>query len=151
MDLYNLFVIAWHFRWSVMENYIKELSRMSSADLTLDINIKRAKEKIARLRIELNAIYLDSANRRLQFPEDITRNFEGDDKKIMEKIVGTRDGLWSKLQPTFDTACNDLDLKTIVDCLSKMLDLNKTSIVKCIKFLEKYVIDTMTGNVIKDI
>lgn len=149
MDLYNLFVIAWHFRWSVLEKYIHEFSRFSPKDLVSKINQNLAKDIIEKLKVELSAVYLDSFNRRLQFPEDIIRNFEGDDKKVMRKIVESG-GLWTQLREVFDTACENMDLKTIVECLSKMKNLNKTVIVKCIELLLKFTNDKMKGEVIKD-
>jgi hypothetical protein len=143
-DLYNLFIVAWHFRWRVVNQYLYQFKRIRTANA--DAVRAESETLISKLRIDLNAIILDSYNRGLQFPEDIIRNFEGHDRSIMKKIVDSRDGLWIKLMPKFEKACDEIDLDALIDCLLEMQDMNKTCILACLKFLEKLVAEKLEGN-----
>lgn len=147
-DLYNLFTVSWHFRWRVIEKYLYEFQRRFTVDI--DPIREDMKKMISKLKIDLKAVLLDSFNRNLQFPDDIIRNFEGKDKIIMEQIVNKREGIWRNLMPIFDKACNDVDLETIIECLIKMQDINKTCIVICLRFLEKITIEKLKGDIIVD-
>lgn len=135
MGLYNLFIVAWHFRWRVVYKYLHELRRLASADRE---EIKAdAAELVWKLKVDLNAVILDSFNRELQFPGDITQFFEGKDRKILEKIVDSREGLWGQLVPEFESACDDLNLEKLIECLDQMQDMNKTCIAVTLKLLFK--------------
>ena len=142
-DLYNLFIVAWHFRWRVVNQYLYQFRRIRTA--TEDAARAEAKTLISKLRIDLNAIVLDSLNRGLQFPEDIIRNFEGQDRSIMKKIVDSREGLWTKLMPKYEKACDEIDLDALIDCLLQMQDMNKTCILESLKLLKKLAAEKLEG------
>jgi hypothetical protein len=147
-ELYNLFIVSWHFRWRIIEKYLYEFQRRFTGNI--DPIREDTKKMISKLKVDLNAVVLDSYNRNFQFPEDITRSFEGNDKIIMDQIVNKREGLWVKLMPIFLNACDDVDLKIIIECLTKMQDINKTCIVICLKLLEKVAIEKLKGDIIVD-
>ena len=142
-DLYNLFIVAWHFRWRVVKRYLYQFRRLRTAKA--DSVRAEAETLISKLRIDLNAIILDSLNRGLQFPEDIIRNFQGHDRSIMKKIVDSREGLWTKLMPKYEKACDEIDLDALIDCLSQMQDMNKTCILESLKLLKKLAAEKLEG------
>jgi hypothetical protein len=137
IDLYNLFIVAWHFRWRVVNKYMHQLSRLKTGKLEQIRD--QAQELIHKMKIDLNSVILDSLNRELQYPDDITRNFEGKDKILMEKIVNSQEGLWSQILPKFNKACDDVDLETLVDCLRDFMNMNKTCLVTVLKLLHKSI------------
>lgn len=143
MELYNLFIVAWHFRWRIVHNYLHYFNRIKSADK--EFVYKEATIQISKMKVDLNAVILDSINRGLQFPDDVTRNFRDQDKKIMQTIVDTRDGMWKKLLPIFEKACENHDYVSIVDCLEKMQDMNKTCIIISLKLLERLSNENLDG------
>jgi hypothetical protein len=135
IDLYNIFIVAWHFRWRVVNKYLHQFKRLKTGKL--DLIRAQAPELIHKMKIDLNSVLLDSLNRELQFPDDITRNFEGEDKIIMEKIVDSQEGLWTKIFPKFEKACDDVDIETLIDCLINFMNMNKTCLVSVLKLLQK--------------
>jgi hypothetical protein len=149
MDLYNLFIVAWHFRWRIIEKYLPEFKRIATGDLTVLHN--RAKELIEDIRVDFNAVVLDSYNRKLQYPDDIIRNFEGEDKILMKKIVDKREGLWSQIYPIFTEACENVDVGTLVDCLNKFKAINKTTIIACLRLLDKVSGSIIEGNTLEEV
>ena len=144
-NLYNLLNIAWHFRWRVVQKYLYHFKRIRSA--SLESVRSEAENLISKLKIDLNAIILDSLNRGLQFPDDITRNFKGNDKIIMQKIVDSRDGLWMKLMPKYEKACDEVDINGLIDCLLQMQDMNKTCLLASLKLLNKVATERLEGNI----
>lgn len=144
-DLYNLFIVAWHFRWRVVNQYLYQFRRLRTAN-TETVH-EEAEALISKLKIDLNAIILDSLNRGLQFPEDIIRNFKGNDRTLMQNIVDSRDGLWIKLMPQYEKASDEIDLDTLIDCLLQMQDMNKTCILVCLKLLKKVATERLEGNI----
>jgi hypothetical protein len=139
IDLYNLFIVAWHFRWRVVNKYMHQLNRLKTGNF--DQIREQAQDLIKKMKIDLDAVILDSFNRELQFPDDITRNFEGEDKIIMEKIVNSQEGLWSKILPKFEKACDDVDIETLINCLIDFMNMNKTCLITVLKLLYKSMED----------
>ena len=145
MGFYNLFIVAWHFRWRIIEKYLNEIKRLNSADFK---KIKEeAKILISNLKVDLNAVILDCLNREIEFPEDIIKEFYGNDKNIMAKIVDGRDGMWVKLTPKFEKACEDINLKDLIDCLLIMQNMNKTCLFLSLKFLQELVAEKLDGEI----
>jgi len=143
LDVYNIFIVAWHFRWRIIQKYLPELRRIATGDLNEYPD--RAPKLIEDLRIDMNAVTLDSRNRKLQYPDDIIRNFEGKDKMFIEKIVNKREGLWSQLYPIFTKACENVDINTLIDCLTKFQCLNKTVIIASLRLLDKAAVSDIEG------
>ena len=51
------------------------------------------RKQLKELKLDMEAIFLDSINRNLEHEEDVTKSFVGDDKKIMQNMVDTEKGL----------------------------------------------------------
>ncbi len=149
MNMYNLFIVSWHFRWRIIEKYLPEFKRLVSGDKK-ELQ-DRATELIADLKIDMNAVILDSYNRKLQYPEDIIRNFEGKDKILVEKMVNKREGMWSQLYPIFTKACENVDIETLIDCLTKFQSLNKTFVIACLRLLDKASVSILEGSTIEEV
>jgi hypothetical protein len=137
INLYNFFIVAWHFRWRVIERHLYNLKRLKTG--TLDTIQDRLRELIPKIYVDINAIILDSHNRELQFPDDITRNFEGEDKVIIQKVVDSQEGLWVEIFPEFEKACNNVDIEKLIICLEKFQNMNKTCLFIVLKMLLKDV------------
>ena len=149
MDIYNLFIVSWHFRWRIIEKYLPDFKRLVTGDIN-KLHDKAA-ELIADLKVDFNAIILDSYNRKLQYPADITRNFKGEDKILVEKMVNKRDGVWSRLYPIFTEACENVDIDTLIDCLTKFQSLNKTFIIACLRLLDKAAVSILEGDALEEV
>jgi len=92
-----------------------------------------------------------SYNRKLQYPEDIIRNFEGKDKILVEKMVNKREGMWSQLYPIFTKACENVDIETLIDCLTKFQSLNKTFVIACLRLLDKASVSILEGSTLEEV
>jgi hypothetical protein len=147
--LYNLLIVAWHFRWRIVNAYLFQLNRLRTA--SYDKARPEAKNLIAKLKIDLDAIILDSLNRGLQFPDDVTRSFSGNDKKVLQNIVDSEKGLWNKLMPKYEEACHEVDLDGLIDCLLQWQDMNKAVLVVCLRLLLKVANERIEGNIDSDI
>lgn len=145
MGLYNLFIVAWHFRWRVVEKYRHQFERLNSAEF--DSVRNQALELISKLKIDFIAVILDSFNRGLQLPIDITKHFEGNEKIILQKIVDNREGLWAEVKPKFEQAVKDIDLETLNDCLIQMQNMDKTCLIVSLKSLLKIATERLEGEV----
>lgn len=145
MGLYNLFIVAWHFRWRVIEKYLSQFERLQSADY--DSIRNQAGKLISKLNIDMNAVVLDSFNRGLQLPGDVIRHFTDGDRIIMQKIVDIREGKWFELKPKYQQACKDVDLSSLIDCLLQMQDMNKTCLIMSLRLLEKITGERLGGEV----
>ena len=49
--------------------------------------------------------------------------------KIIKKIVDSKNGLWAKIQPVFEEAITNRDIKAAISSLEQMRDLNKSVLV----------------------
>jgi hypothetical protein len=145
VNLYNLFIVAWHFRWRVINKYLLRLKRLKTAreDQIRD----ELREIVKKMEVDLNAVILDSANRQIQVPADVTINFEGDDKELMEKIVDSQKGLWFEVHPIFVEGCKKLEISTLIDCLQKFQNMNKTCLVTVLRLLQKDV-ENLDGEIL---
>jgi len=148
VDLFNLFTVAWHFRWRIIEKHLKNIKRILSAGV--DRCREEASKHLAELKVDLSAVILDSFNRKLQFPDDITKHFTGNDKMVIENIVNRKNGLWMNLMPKFDNAVENFDLDQVVKCLKEMQSINKTCIVLCLKLLEKVASEKLEGEILNN-
>jgi hypothetical protein len=153
--LYNLFIITWHFRWRVVEKHLEQLARMKNFPSTDDGRTNRLKIQIRKqlkeLKLDMEAIFLDSINRNLEYEEDVTKSFVGDDKKIMKNMVDTERGLWIKIKPIFDEALENENVSEIIRCLKAWRDLNKTGLILTLKRLKELAEDgeIIDGNILE--
>ena len=143
--LYNLFIITWHFRWRVVEKHLEQLDRMKNFPSTDDETTNRRKlqlqKQLKELKLDMEAISLDSINRNLEYEGDVTKSFVGNDKKVMKNLVDSKKGLWIKIKPIFDEALKKENVSEIIRCLKAWRDLNKTGLILTLKRLKELAED----------
>lgn len=114
--VYHLFIVSWHFRWRIIHQYLETLYDLDSAD----VEKEQIAETFNRMKLDFSAVILDSLNRNLEFPRQIMSVFNNpDDSKIIKRIVDSNNGLWAELQPTFEDAISNHDIKTTIKTLKK--------------------------------
>lgn len=143
--LYNLFIITWHFRWRVVEKHLEQLDRMknfpSTDDKTTDRRKLQLQKQLKELKLDMEAISLDSINRNLEYEGDVTKSFVGNDKKVMKNLVDSKKGLWITIKPIFDEALKKENVSEIIRCLKAWRDLNKTGLILTLKRLKEFAED----------
>ena len=65
----------------------------------------------------------------------------------MQNIVNSRDGLWMKLMPKYEKACDEVDINGLIDCLLQMQDMNKTCLLASLKLLNNVATERLEGNI----
>lgn len=137
VPLYNLLILSWHFRWRVIERYMKDLNKISKQDwknkMNKDIWETKIQKSIRKLKVDLEAIYLDSYNRDIECEDDVIDIFDSPDREIIKNMVCSDKSLWRAIKDKLDKAITEEDLKSIVTCLKALRDINKTTLILTLK------------------
>lgn len=138
--LYNLFVLAWQFRWRIIELWLERLMDLRSLGgraSQADIN-----NQIRKFRLDFGSILLEALNRRLDSPRKILMQFPlEDENKLLSKIINPDDGMYTQQMQMLDNAIKEHELDQIVEALIKMKDLNKTVLVLTLKRLHELALE----------
>ncbi len=138
--LYNLFVLAWQFRWRIVEQWLERLMDLHSLGgraIKADIE-----NQIRKFRLDFGSIQLEALNRRLDSPRKVLQQFpREDEKKLLSEIIDPDDGLYARHMRVFETAIKANDLGEIVAVLNKMKDLNKTILVLTLRRLQELALE----------
>jgi hypothetical protein len=138
--LYNLFVLAWQFRWRIIELWLERLMDLRS--MGSRANQKDIYRQIRKFRLDFGSILLDALNRRLESPRKILVQFpQVEEKELLRKIINPEDGIYTQQMVQLDNAIKEHDLDQIVEALTKMKDINKTILVLTLKRLHELALE----------
>ncbi|MGD9359487.1 MAG: hypothetical protein PVH85_11485 [Desulfobacterales bacterium] len=138
--LYNLFVLAWQFRWRIIEQWLERLMDLRSLGSKADQN--DFDSQVQKFRLDFGSILLEALNRSLDSPRKILKQFPQEkEKKLLHKIIDPDDGLYTKIMQKLDNAIKEIDLDQIVEALIQMKDLNKTILVLTLKRLNELAME----------
>jgi len=142
--VYHMFIVAWHFRWRVIDKHLETLNNFKSGK----VDKAEIAEEFTKLMLDFDAVILDSLNRNLEFPSHVVEVFDNqNDAKVIKKIVDSDEGLWAELQPSFEDAISKQDINATIDILKKIRDLNKTVLFLSLKRLSELA-NKMDGEII---
>ena len=138
--LYNLFVLAWQFRWRIIEQWLERLMNLRS--LGSMANQNDIDSQVRKFRLDFGSILLEAMNRSLDSPRKILLQFPQEkEKKLLHKIIEPDDGLYMQIIKKLDDAIKELDLGQIVEALIEMKDLNKTILLLTLKRLHELAME----------
>lgn len=138
--LYNIFVLAWQFRWRIIEQWLERLMDLRS--LGNMANQNEIDSQLRKFRLDFGSILLEAMNRSLDSPRKILLQFPHEkEKKLLHKIIDPDDGLYNQLMQKLEDAIKELDLDQIVEALFEMRDLNKTMLLLTLKRLRELAIE----------
>jgi hypothetical protein len=138
-DLYNLFVVAWHFRWRIVDEWLERLMDLRSrGSWVTESEIRR---QIRKFRLDFGSILLETLNRGLDSPRKILLLFSLEEGNLLSTIMQPEDGLWTRHMFELNQGIKDQDLNEIIAALEKMKDLNKTILVLTLKRLHELALE----------
>jgi hypothetical protein len=138
--LYNIFVLAWQFRWRIIEQWLDRLMDLRS--LGRMANQNEINSQLRKFRLDFGSILLEAMNRSLDSPRKILLQFPQEkEKKLLHKIIDPDDGLYNQIMQKLENAIKELDLDQIVEALFEMRDLNKTLLLLTLKRLRELAIE----------
>ena len=145
-DLYNLFIVAWQFRWRIIEEWLERLMDIRSRGSW--VTESETRRQIRKLRLDFGSILLEALNRGLDSPRKILLLFSLEEGNLLSTILEPEDGLWKRHMLKLDQGIKDQDLNEIIAALEKMKDLNKTILVLTLKRMHGLALEK-EGNMIE--
>jgi hypothetical protein len=135
--LFNLFVVAWRFRWLVLENNLSEL--LNQKQFFGNKEMERDIEKnLDNIKQSITLILLDAMNRGLEYSRKIKKVIDDkSDKDEFSKIVDTQTGLWAQYSGELFSGIEKYDPNKVIEALEKMIPVNKAIILISLKALLK--------------
>jgi len=138
--LYNLFVVAWRFRWEMIEQWVERLKELQSLGHAADES--KIRIELAEFQLDFGRILLDSLNRNLDSPRKIEKQFDEDkDVSILNRIMDPEKGLWTEYVENMQSGISNNDLSITLENLLKLRDLNKTIIILTLKRLNELALE----------
>lgn len=132
--LFNFFVVAWRFRWLIINTTLSDLLNKKDYLLDGDDEVETKKE-LKKVNDRIYLILLDSLNRGLDFPRKIAKvvgNFADDDAmKTLDDIMKIPTGLWMKYSEKIFSGINENDIEKVITGLNELIPINK----KCLKIV----------------
>lgn len=132
--LYNVFVLSWHFRRLIIEEWFETFMNLKSLGPRLgDEEISRS---FRNFKLAMGSVLLDSLNRNLDSPRRIEIHFEKkEDREKLRRIMNLEDGLWMTQSSRLDSGLETGDVDKVLESLCELKNLNKTLMVMTLKRL----------------
>lgn len=131
--LFNFFVVAWRFRWLIINNTLGDLLNKKDYLINND-NDGEIKKELKKVDDRIKLILLDSMNRGLDFPRKISKIIgkftnNDDEMKTLDEIIKIPDGLWIQNSMQIFSGIDENDIEKVIIGLKELITINK----KCLK------------------
>ena len=124
--LFNLIVVAWRFRWMVIDEFLERL--LDRKDRVLANNafeVENFKRDLKELRMKISLVTLDALNRGIEFVRKIEQAItNAEERCALHQMHNPIDGVWQQLVDKLDEGIIAFDIESVIGALKEMHLLN---------------------------